>query len=220
MYKLCVKLWYVISLANKNEWWRWNWNPIDWERKEKIGIHFKLNIVSGCTGKTNTKLEFMSLLSSKEQTARWNSSPFSSLPYPNVNHRQVTEYGNREVFLHAFKKPWQSCTRKLSPIICFELSDNFLYLMSRVPECLPHFFLSSFKKSYGTFRSAKLKSSGTDVASYRSLRNNTSIGVWLYYFSIKTVIICLVEFWNEFHLKNSPLLCASGSIYTKSHSLA
>lgn len=160
----------------------------------------------------------MSLLSSKEETARWNSSPFSSsLPYTNVNHRQVTEYGNRKGFLHAFKKPWQSCTRKLSPIICFELSDNSSYLMSRVPECLLHFFLSSFKKSYGTFKNAKLRSSGTDVASYRSLRNNTSIGVWLCYFFIKTVIICHVEFWNEFHLKNSPLLCASGNIYIKSH---
>lgn len=47
----------------------------------------------------NIKLEFMSLLSSKEQTTWWNSYPLSTfLPYPNVNQRQVTEYRIRAVF--------------------------------------------------------------------------------------------------------------------------
>lgn len=71
------------------------------------------NIVSGYTCKTNIKLEFMSLLSSKEQTTWWNSYPLSTfLPYPNINHRQVTEYGIRAVFLsYAFNH--QNCVPKI-----------------------------------------------------------------------------------------------------------
>lgn len=156
------------------------------KERKKILIHVKLNIVSGCTGKTNMKWELMSLLSSEEQTAWWNSSPSStSLPSPNVNHRWAAECGNGAVVFRAFERPWKSCTRKLSPIICFELSDNSSYLTSRVPECLPHFFLSSFKMSYRTLKRAKLRISRTDLASYRSLRNNNSLRVWLYSFLSK-----------------------------------
>lgn len=69
-------------------------------REKKIikQIHFQPNIVSGCTGKTNIRLEFMPPLSSEEQTAWWNSYPVSTVfPCPNANHRQVTEEGIRAV---------------------------------------------------------------------------------------------------------------------------